>query len=360
MEIECAYCLGGDPNYPCLRHNPNILRKCITAQDVMYYRGILDRIKELESGFGLNYREREEYDNLRADVELEIARYESRVARFQESVNMSKRSAGNFEYSLVVPQEPARGGVYKRWAPSKQVNQGRAGYSSVPRTGGALVQGEMKYYDAELVNFNVGGCGVDWTNTRADPSSSLNLGNPAVANPGCLIAPITTAALNGRIGKQIKVMKIKINGSVEILPQDASNDTTIMRMCLVQDNQTNGAQMDGSDLYQPTSNADTAIHTFQNTNNFGRFRVLKEKKFTFADFNLVEDNSVVPVIKQGTKCFKFKMTHKFNTPVVMQFNNTNGGTIADCSIVSYHIIAGQDNSANQCVLSYVSRVCYKE
>lgn len=358
MEIE-RDCYRDEPTWGSTNPNRTDYSFLVTDSDAAYWNAMIDRLHELESNFGLNYKEREEYDNLRANIDLEIAKHESRVARFQESKKMSKRSAGNFEYSLVTPVEPARGGVYKRWAPSKQVNQGRAGYDSVPRTGGALVQGEMKYYDAILYNKTLQVVGTDWAATQCDPSSSINLGNAAVANPQTLCCPTVSAALNGRIGKNIKIMKIKVQGSMEVLPKDASNTTTVVRIALVQDNQTNGSQMDGTQLYQGTPNAETTIHAYQNTNDFGRFRVLKEKKFTFADFNLVEDTTI-PSIKQGSKLLKFKFTHRFMKPVIMHFNATNGGTVADISDTSFHIIAGADDDGNPVVLNYYSRVSYKE
>jgi len=45
--------------------------------DVNYSRQVLDRLEELESGnFGLNYRDRQEYDFLKAEVSSQIAKEE--------------------------------------------------------------------------------------------------------------------------------------------------------------------------------------------------------------------------------------------------------------------------------------------
>ena len=44
---------------------------------------------------------------------------------------------------------------------------------------------------------------------------------------------------------------------------------------VVQDQQTNGAQMTAAQLMNDAGAADTTINSYQNPNNFGRFQVLR-------------------------------------------------------------------------------------
>lgn len=86
----------------------------------------------------------------------------------------------------------------------------RQGYSSVARTRGAAVQGEMKYFDCDANSIALVATTTTWpAGTMVDPLTTINLGSAAVANPLCLYAPTVGAALNQRIGRKILVHKIK-------------------------------------------------------------------------------------------------------------------------------------------------------
>lgn len=86
----------------------------------------------------------------------------------------------------------------------------RAGYSSVARTRGAAVAGEMKYFDCDANGIALVATTTTWpAGTMVDPLTTINLGSAAVANPLCLYAPTVGAALNQRIGRKILVRKIK-------------------------------------------------------------------------------------------------------------------------------------------------------
>jgi hypothetical protein len=64
--------------------------------------------------------------------------------------------------------------------------------------------------------------------------------------------------------------------------QTATDYGNLIRIILCIDQQTNGSQMNGEDLMQDpvTNSSNVSINSFQNLQNLGRFRVLKDKTFT--------------------------------------------------------------------------------
>jgi len=236
---------------------------------------------------------------------------------------------------------------------------GRAGYGTVARTRGVYGRGEMKYYDTELGSTAVPSS-LDWTATEFDPSTTQEA--TPVANPLCLFAPIQGAAINQRIGRDARVFKIKIRGFIIShvqTNQTAMDEPAFVRIALVQDMQTNATQAQGEQVFQdPTTNsALIAANTFQALNNFGRFRVLKERTVILQDPNASYDGTNVEVMGQIRQ---WKMSIKFRQPVVVRFNSQNGGTVADIIDNSFHILATCTSTNLAPEISYVCRVCFKE
>lgn len=226
--------------------------------------------------------------------------------------------------------------------PRKKGRKNRAGFSSVARTRGASVTGEMKYFDT-AGNFTMVASN-DWTATEADPGTFLNLCNPVVG-----------AAINQRIGRRVKVMKIKVRGHIVTPSQafGATEDACLARLLLVQDKQTNSAQVQGETIMTPQAGAAFAVHSFQNLDNFGRFNVLSDKTIVIQDPNPEGAN-------HNGRIVPFKMTHTFKKPVEVQFNATNGGTIADIVNDSFHVLCNCTDIDLAPLLQYVARVNYKE
>lgn len=234
-----------------------------------------------------------------------------------------------------------RGGMTKR---------PRKGYSSVARTRGAQVTGEMKYFDTERTSVAIA-ASVDWTGTEYDPATF-----------NTLFAPTVGAGVNQRIGKSVKVHKIKIHGLLNVpaqANQAAADVADVVRLAVVQDCQTNAAQAQGEQVFtSPTSaTAYQAVCSFQNIDNFGRFKVLKDKTIKFPQPILAYDGTN---IEQGGFEIPFKFSLNFKTPVVVRFNATNGGTIADIVDNSWHVMANATGVTTAQTIIYNSRVCYKE
>lgn len=224
----------------------------------------------------------------------------------------------------------------------------RRGYSSVARTRGAAVTGEMKYID-ESQTFTIP-ASTDWTATEADDATTLCLhGVPQVG-----------AAINQRIGKKIKVLKLRVHGSVSAASQanqTAADQPALVRLIVFQDMQTNSAQAQGEQLMSTLNSAVFNPLSFQTTDNMGRFKVLKDKTFVLQNPNMTYDGTNVEQVGL-IKHFKFNL--KFKYPVEIQFNATNGGTIADIVSNSFHMIATTTSADLVPQVNWVSRLCYKE
>lgn len=252
---------------------------------------------------------------------------------------------------------------YKQASKRVSKQKTRKGYSSVATTRGAAVTGEMKYFDCDNQGTVIALCTTTWVaGTIVDPLTTINLGSAAVANPLCLCAPTVGAGLNQRVGRKIRVHKIKVHGTLSMAPQaaqGAADVSTKCRILLVQDMQTNAAQMTGAQLLNDASAAASTVNTFQNPNNFGRFRVLKDKMYQFSNMNMTGSPTAGDVIQQGAK-ITFKFAVNFKKPVEVHFNATNGGTVADIVDHSFHILAGADSVTFVPAISYYTRVCYKD
>lgn len=234
---------------------------------------------------------------------------------------------------------------------------------SAARTRGPVVVGEMKYFDCEQTGANLTAVAGTWAGTETDPSSTINLGDAAVATPFCLFAPKVSSALNGRIGRSVKMLKCKVTGQISCpsqTAQTAMDAQTKVRLLLVQDMQTNAAQMNAEDLLNGSSGAPATINSYQNPNFFGRFRVLKEKTFTFQNPNTQSLSATNTNFEQEGFIRAFKMNYKFREPVVVHFNATNGGTVADITDHSLHLICATTSTSLVPAIAYYSRVGYKE
>lgn len=198
--------------------------------------------------------------------------------------------------------------------------------------------------------------------TLVDPLTTINLGSAAVANPLCLCAPTVGAALNQRVGRKITVRKIKVHGHIAIpaqAAQAAADSACKIRIVLVQDQQTNAGQMTSAQLFQDATAAATTINTFQNPNNFGRFRVLKDKMLAISNLNMAGSPTAADII-QGSYRLNFKFNVNFRLPVEVHFNAVNGGTVLDIVDNSFHLLCGVDSVSYAPTINYYSRVCYKD
>lgn len=220
----------------------------------------------------------------------------------------------------------------------------------VPRTMGAFAMTESKYFDS-FGQVTVAES-TDWTSTEADPGT-LNT----------LFVPQEGSDLDNRIGRQVHVTRMAIRGIIAVTAESALAtmlNLPAVRLILFQDQQTNGVQAQGEQLMAAPGAATQALtfSTFQNTANFGRFRVLRDKTVKLglqASFNDAATTGTV-----ATQHIPFKMNVRFRTPMSVRFNATNGGTIGDIVDNSFHLLAQKSGVGFTHTLSYQCRTYYKD
>lgn len=256
-----------------------------------------------------------------------------------------------------------RASSYARVGASKKRAVAGRGYTAVAKLRSRVIAsvGEMKYFDTERASQALT-ASADWTGTEHDPNTTQEAS--PVSNPLTLFAPVQGTAINQRIGRAAKIHKIKIRGHINCIKQASAtiaDDPAHIRILLVQDMQTNSAQMQGEDLMaDPTTNtARQAIDCFQDLKNFGRFKVWKDKVIIMQNPNLGISTTTTTNIQAGlTQTFKFNLT--FKEPIVVRFNAGVTGTVTDIVDNSWHIIAQTTDIDLAPTISYNCRVCFKE
>lgn len=214
---------------------------------------------------------------------------------------------------------------------------------------------EIKYFDSSNTNIALVASAA-WAATMLDPT-----GLP-VAGINTLFAPVQGNAINNRVGRKVTVWKIKIRGflaGAQQAAQAAADPGTMCRILFVQDKQTNASQMTGAQLIGDVVNASTTLHSFQNPDQFGRFRVLKDKMIFLQNANLTGSPTAADCIQQGL-IKPFKMSFRFKKGIDVHFNATNGGTIADIIDNSFHLVGNSNSVAVAPTLQYACRVSYSD
>lgn len=188
---------------------------------------------------------------------------------------------------------------------------------------------EKKYFDSEKGETAITNGSTTWAGGEYDP---------ATANT--LFFPQTGDDINNREGRKVHVTGINIRGVI-LVPaqtnQTVADAASSVRIILVQDQQTNGNQLNAEDVINSgAATSSTAIHMFTNPASFGRFRILKDKTFTLQNPTTSFDGTN---IEQSGLERLFHLKVNFKKPVVVHYNATNGGTVADVIDNSFHIIA---------------------
>lgn len=209
----------------------------------------------------------------------------------------------------------------------------RIGGGAGIRTGGFLGI-ETKFIDYTLAKtaFSATVAGGE-----LDPTSSVD----------CISAIAQGDGESNRDGRKCTLISLHIRGNVNISASSGSTAQapSIMRVIVVWDTQTNGAQLNAEDVMLPAAHVE---HSFRNLQFSKRFRILKDQTFT-----------VVPVAGAGDGAVNdfseversFKWNFKFKIPVIHNGTSAVVATITDNSI---HIIGFANNVS--CNLSYQTRV----
>jgi len=180
-----------------------------------------------------------------------------------------------------------------------------------------------------------------------------------------IIIPIQGVESNQREGRTIMVDQIFIQGQVRFPAVEDIADTPLgelVRISLVQDTQTNAALLTTSDVYtNSTGTIFGNVHASRNPNGTKRFKVWKEKMIVKPQVSTSQNGTDKFSSQSAIVPFNFYV--KFKNPIRIQFNATNGGTIADVVDNSFHILAiagGESVGAGvstrlDCTLTYNAR-----
>jgi len=220
----------------------------------------------------------------------------------------------------------------------------------VNRTPGGNTVADNHYFDTEREVTTVVTNTASWTATEYDP-------NPGAAAKLCMFFPVTGNDIMDREGRKIFVKKIRIAGQItlgDMSAQTAAPEPVNVRIIVYQDKQTNATQAQGEDVISSGAGSD-ALHMSQNTANFGRFRVLKDKYFVLGKNANVAGLTTAFVVTGDVVNFKFNI--KVNQWV--NYNATNGGTVADVVDNSWHLIANRNGDARTVQITYKARTVFK-
>lgn len=219
------------------------------------------------------------------------------------------------------------------------------------RSAGALVAvQEKKYFDATKASTALVATAASWASTEVDPTANS------------LFTPTSGSGISNRIGRKVAVHKIKVHGTISFGVKTAQTQVSNypdVRLILYMDKQTNGAQAQGEDVMASSGTAAAVNNqlTFQSLANFGRFRVLKDKLLSIRD-GVATNNAAGTTISMECGTTPFKWNIVFKKPVVVHFNATDGGTIADIVDNSFHMIAL--SSSTDAYIAYESRVVFTD
>lgn len=215
-----------------------------------------------------------------------------------------------------------------------------------PRTPGGNVVAENHYFDTERTSTSIAQSPSTWLGSEMDPNTTAML---------CLGAPVIGDDISNRTGRKIFVKKIRISGVITVpfaTAQTNQREALNIRLVCYQDQQTNFTQATG-DLVLAQGASSNAIHYGMSVANFGRFKILKDKRFVI---NPPDYSGLTTAYVAAGRVVNFKMNIKVNQWV--NFNATNGGTVADIVDNSFHFLALSNVTTMVGSIAYKSRMVF--
>lgn len=217
----------------------------------------------------------------------------------------------------------------------------------VARTPGGNIVADHHYFDTERTATAIAVNTASWTGTEYDPNTSAML---------CLFAPVTGDDIFNRSGRKIFVKTIRIRGVLTAPPAATGTlggTPNQIRIVVYQDKQTNTAQSQGEDLLSQGAGSD-AMHMGMNVANLGRFKILKDKLYVMGN-NLNIGGATGAFVYSGQQ-IHFKYDIIVNDWV--NYNATNGGTVADVVDNSFHLIANATSGTLTPQITYKVRTTF--
>ncbi len=206
---------------------------------------------------------------------------------------------------------------------------------------GGFVGIETKFVDYERTALTVDNA---WAGNELDDTTALAVSSIAQGD-----------GESQRDGRKCELLSCHLKGTATLASNEAQanpGESTVLRLILVLDKQTNGAQLNAEDVVTATT---LDVNAWRNLQNSQRFRILKDVRmdinFTQHTQEAVNDFSYANQVKS------WEMHVVFKKPIVVNHTGTTAvvTSIADNSI---HLI-GVSTSTAQCVINYVSRVRFR-
>lgn len=202
------------------------------------------------------------------------------------------------------------------------------------RTGGYLGT-EFKFLDTQKALTNIT---ASWAGGEFDPAANA------------LCCPTKGTGPSNRDGDKICITGIHIRGHINLEKQIDQADAIRAQqycICLVQDTQTNGAQLNAEDVMVAT---DPETASFRNIQYSGRFKILKKWRGALTYSNGFTDGANTGTVSGQGRYFEANI----NCRIPVSFSG-DAGTVADITDNSLHIIACASTAATiSC--TYYSRV----
>lgn len=219
---------------------------------------------------------------------------------------------------------------------------------------------ETKYFDAAMLKaplnrVNLNGATGAWDTSEIDPVT-INT----------LFLPVLGVDRSNRIGRQVWVTHIEIRGSIYVdpvninLPTPSFPDSSIARLILFVDKQTNGVRAKAEDVvYMNTTLDGNHIADLYNVRYFDRFEILVDETFVLEDANFIQREGAMQLNYNG-KSLTFHWNVEFLEPLIINFNNKNNGDISDIVDNSIHMIGSYQGQSYPVNCRYRSRVSFIE
>lgn len=237
-----------------------------------------------------------------------------------------------------------RGGVRKRRRKTSVTRKGSTGYPKSRyqnrRTGG-YIGVEKKFFDTELDDTAFTAA---WTALE-----------PATTN---LTAIAQGDGESSRDGREYAIDSIHIRGYVTRDLQESQTapaSDILVRVCLVWDTQTNGAQLTATQVMDGSQTQD--VFAFRNLQYTKRFRVLKDLTIKLNVAPAVVNEGAANLFASGYIIRPFKINKVFKNPIRVIMSGT-AADIANVTDNSLHII-GVSTNATATSLHYQCRVRFR-
>ncbi len=241
-----------------------------------------------------------------------------------------------------------RGAAYKRAAYHKRKWQKRrrtrpGGLSYLNSGGGG---GGTKFFDSALAATTIANT---WAGSEVDPTTIL-----------CLSAAPQGTTGTTRLGRNMYIHAVYVRGALTISSKESSAFPPpyliSVRLVLVWDMHTNGAQLNGEDVFEASS---ANILNFRNLENTGRFKILYDRTI---NLSLLQSNEgAVNVFASGSITRLFRINKTFPKPIPVRFTiGTTTGIIGNVQDNSVHLLAVTNDNVAGPKIEYVCRIRFSD